>query len=96
MEQDILRITTLPDGKRVGVSLFSDNSTYDTPKRNLLNSLISLNEYSLDNIENLPDGDYQINLFKSIPYAASFVRDCEPIPTCKAKPLLRYKEGSAS
>ena len=91
MERDILRITTLPNGERMGTSLFSDNSSSeDIRKRNILNSLTSLNEYSLDNVENLPDGDYSRNLFKDILYAASFVPDGEPIPTVKSKPLLRY------
>ena len=99
MERDILRITTLPYGERMGISLFSEHemnvnsdnsSSEEIRRRNYLNSLTSLYEFSLDNVENLTDGDYSIKLFKRIPYAAYLVHDVEPIPTCKTKPLLRF------
>lgn len=94
MDRDILRITTLPGGERIGVNLFSvdseNSSSEDIRTEQFLNSLTSLYEYSLDNADSLPDGDYSITLFKYVPYAAHFVPDGEPIPVCKAKPLLIY------
>lgn len=94
MDRDILWITRLPNGERMGVSLFSvdldNSSSEDIRTKRILNNLTSSYEYSLDNVESLPDGDYPISLFKNVPYAAHFVLDGEPTPICKIKPLLRY------
>jgi hypothetical protein len=98
MNRDTLRIETLPSKKRVGTSISSEyESKTDKDYINnqqkysdeLVNKLFST-EYILDNVETLADGDYPINLFKQLYYAAHIIPDGEPTPISSAKPILSY------
>ena len=81
MNSDILTIKTLPNHERIGIRICLIDRVYP----------LSNQEYSLEHVDSLPDGDYPMELFIEIPYAAHIIALGEPIPLHTAKPLLRYK-----
>ncbi len=98
MNRDILRIKSLSKEERIGISLSSQyekktGKDYSNFEQNYIEEILNRSfseEYALENVENLPDGDYPLALFREIPYAAHIVPDGHPTPVCTAKPLLMY------
>jgi len=98
MEKNILRIKTLSNGERRGISISTeyekksdkDYACLDQKYHEELLNRLDSKEYSLDNIEGLPDGDYPINNFEEIICAAPFVPYGEQTPTHTTKTLLIF------
>jgi hypothetical protein len=97
MEMDLIRIETLANGKRIGTLVSADyESKIDSDgndNNDYQNSIVynmPNRDVSLDDIENLEDGDYKIELFEPVYIAASFVSEGAPLPTVRSQKCYRY------
>lgn len=74
MKTNTIRIKTLADGNRIGALVSSNTNKF----------------VSLENIENLEDGEYNIESFTQVYLAAQYVPEGAPLPTMSNEDCYRY------